>query len=251
MDSLQKLLYQTIIKCSECSAHVFGTIDGTANAGATITCGNCVAKKITDRKTFFGAIKTGIHLPCPSYQYGCYEVLPKEKLGEHNHCPYGLTVCTSFAKCVDVYHYHEVEDHYRMKHPECIRNFDSQTYIYSYRRSPIYEEGFVIVPAFGHRFKIIWRANFINCKLYYLGCNFGFVDYLEKYSFMIKLDGGEQFLGFKSEFYFCPLGGIEEVDFLKLLREKKTVILQFENKFKMQHFLTLKNFNGFVTIFKN
>ncbi|KAL3281444.1 hypothetical protein HHI36_004653 [Cryptolaemus montrouzieri] len=251
MDSFQKQLYQTKIRCSECSAHVFGTINGTAKAGVSISCGKCVAKKITDQKTYFGAIKTGIHLPCPSYQYGCDQVLPKEKLNEHNHCPYGLTVCSSFANCVDVYHYHEVEDHYKVKHPECIRKFESQTYIYSYRSSPIYEEGFVIVPAFDHRFKIMWRANFMNCKLEYLGCNFGFVDSLEKYGFMIRLNRYRQFLGFKSEFYFCPLGGVEEVDFHKLMGEGKSVILQFENELKMQLFLKLKHLYGFVTIFKS
>ncbi|KAL3273866.1 hypothetical protein HHI36_015292 [Cryptolaemus montrouzieri] len=119
MDSFQKQLYQTKIRCSECLAHVFGTINGTAKAGAPSSCGKCVAKKITDQKTYFGAIKTGIHLPCPSYQYGC----------------------------------DQVEDHYKVKHLECISKFESQTYIYSYRSSPIYEEGFVIVPAFDHRFK--------------------------------------------------------------------------------------------------
>ncbi|KAL3283721.1 hypothetical protein HHI36_024039 [Cryptolaemus montrouzieri] len=177
MASFLRELYNTIIKCSECQEHFFGTSIYTTKIGDYFTCGKCVAKKITERKTFFGARKTGIHLPCPSYHYGCGEVLPKEEMDEHKEdCAYGFTCCTSFSSCVDVFHYNDVEEHYKMKHPECIRNSATQNYVYTSRRSSVYEKGFVIISAFGYRFKIIWRANLISYKLYYLGFNFGFVD---------------------------------------------------------------------------
>ncbi|KAL3281427.1 hypothetical protein HHI36_004635 [Cryptolaemus montrouzieri] len=246
MASFLRELYNTIIKCSECQEHFFGTSIYTTKIGEYFTCGKCVAKKITERKTFFGARKTGIHLPCPSYHYGCGEVPPKEEMDEHKEdCAYGFTCCTRFSSCVDVFHYNDVEDHYKMKHPECIRKSASQNYIYTSRRSSVYEEGFVIMSAFGYRFKIIWRANLISCKLYYLRFNFGFVDCLERYSFMIKLDEVEEFPGFKNEFQYCPLGDEKELNGFKLFSKKKAVVLQFDDKIKLQHFLILKNFKDF------
>ncbi|KAL3281415.1 hypothetical protein HHI36_004624 [Cryptolaemus montrouzieri] len=251
MASTLNQLYEKIIKCSECREHFFGTLNNTTKVGDYTTCGNCVAKKITEKKTFFGARKSGIHLPCPSYHYGCGEVLPKEQIDEHKEtCAYGFTCCTSFTRCIDIFRYNEVENHYRKKHPECIRNSASQTYIYACRRSAVYDEGYVIMPAFGYRFKIIWRANFIDCKLYYVGFNFGFVDSLHKYSFMIKFDIAKEFPGFKNQFQLCPLGHEDELNCFEKLDEKKAVILQFDSSIKLQHFLILKNFNDFVTIFK-
>ncbi|KAL3281449.1 hypothetical protein HHI36_004658 [Cryptolaemus montrouzieri] len=103
-----------------------------------------------------GARKTGIDL----------RVLLNEDIDEHKkYCGYGFTCCIGFSKCIDVFHYNDVEDHYKMKHPECIRKSEYLTHKLTHRWSAVYEEGIVLIPAHGYLLKMFWMLDVIICKL--------------------------------------------------------------------------------------